>query len=164
MNSESNSSSLVINSKIYSLITTCRVTASSGCHRYPYWNEQFLFDGRSDTGWCTPSRTREQLEFINVDLGTTSPINKIRLLSRSINKNAGLPEKIIIRKYIDGLVLAVLEIGEQEISTWYEWETPDIYGPDLYIEFDQIKIRPEGKYFLQFMCLEFYTKNFKLEV
>ncbi|GAB2208972.1 hypothetical protein ROS1_57900 [Roseibium sp. ROS1] len=140
-------------------LAQCRVIRSSGCHRYGYWNEQFLFDGRTDTGWCTPSRKNRQREFLEIDLATEKAITKMRLLSRSINKNAGLPEHItiLVPDAVGWKSVIALKVGEQDLSSWYEWPLPHISGPTIRLEFDGVGIRPEGKYFLQFMALEFYA-------
>lgn len=143
------------------LIRDCHVVSSSGCHRYPYWNEQFLFDGRRDTGWCTPSRSEAETEFIEIDLGCQRSVQGMRMLSRAINKDAGFPGTIkILKPSSDGweLVHQIDDI-ENDIDNWHSWELPVFQAAQLRLEFDNVGVRPEGKYFLQFMCLELYSPS-----
>jgi hypothetical protein len=142
-------------------IGTCRVTGSSGCHRYGYWNEQFLFDGRPDTGWCTPSRKVRRVEFLEIETGTTVPIVRLRMRSRAINPEAGFPRTVILYTKAMGsnwAERARLRTAPLAADCWHDWALPAFEAPQLRIEFDDIAIRPEGKYFLQFMALELFSE------
>ncbi|WP_042118390.1 discoidin domain-containing protein, partial [Rhizobium etli] len=138
------------------LLRECVVTASSGCHRYPYWNEQFLFDGREDTGWCTPSRSQPTTEFLEIDLGKETVLQQLRILSRKINADAGFPGKIVASAWKDGTWAEFWE--QQEIvntpDAWHTWDIGSTKTSKVRLEFSEVGRRPEGKYFLQFMELE----------
>ena len=139
-----------------------QVIDSSGCHRYQYWNEQFLFDGREDTGWCSPSRSKWVNEYLIIDLGASVKPKKIRMLSRAINENAGFPQALEIylsddAKYWE-LIFKIENIQNQK-STWHEW----LFDNNKMCKFVKILItkvgkRKEKKYFTQFMGLEIYTE------
>lgn len=145
---------------LYKLITDCRVLKSSGCHRYEYWGEQFLFDGRYDTGWCTPSRTTPQVEFLEIEFLNNVSISRIRLLSRAINRDAGFPVDFCLKAYNDDTgkwepFFNAFNIINFE-NTWHEWEFNSITLKKIRMEIERVGWREEGKYFLQFMALEFY--------
>lgn len=138
------------------LIHNCLVTASSGCHRYPYWNEQFLFDGRDDTGWCTPSRPNPAIEYLEIELPRALPLRQIRMLSRQINADAGFPRKIVAKAF-DGERWSQFwekcDI-ENKPKKWHAWELNSPNTSRIRLEFSEVARRPEGKYFLQFMQLQ----------
>src|SRR4051794_29934281 len=110
------------------VVRGCHVSNSSGCHRYSYWNEQFLFDGRNDTGWCTPSRSKQITEFLEISLPRKQRISGLRLLSRSINRNAGFSVEFSVHAMVAGDWKNALNardvIGYEDC--WYRWhfETP----------------------------------------
>ena len=141
------------------ILRNCYVTASSGCHRYDYWNEQCLFDGRMDTGWCTPSRTLPQLEFLEVDLDGQHQLSRIRLLSRAINADAGFPVdfRFLVRTNGGQWQEVISEQGwTNAADTWHEWDFAPVGTDVVRLEVERVAFRSEGKYFLQFMNLEFY--------
>lgn len=142
-------------------VSGCRVINSSGCHRYAYWNEQHLFDGKRDTGWCTPSRATPTIEFLEVALPRTFPVNGVRLLSRSINGHAGFPVRFNVLARSGEKWAAALEARDivGRIDCWHEWTFPAVCTDLLRLEFHEVNKRPEGKYFLQFMCLEVTADN-----
>ncbi|WP_158665215.1 discoidin domain-containing protein [Ensifer adhaerens] len=142
-------------------VSGCRVIASSGCHRYGYWNEQYLFDGRADTGWCTPSRTRSQSEFLEISTGCQTPIQRIRMLSRAINPEAGFPKRMQVRSAkAEGEWQAPVTLQSSQLTStcWHEWSLPGLHAPYLRLDFFDVARRQEGKYFLQFMALELLTE------
>jgi hypothetical protein len=137
-------------------VTGCVVVDSSGCHRYDYWNEQALFDGRDDTGWCSPSRAVATTEFLEVDLRGRYAVAGLRMLSRAINENAGFPGRIEVEALDgDGWTLAhIVKDVRCELSTWYEVRFPETPARRLRLLLADAGRRPEGKYFTQFMGLE----------
>jgi hypothetical protein len=141
------------------LVRGCRVINSSGCHRYGYWNEQCLFDGRPETGWCTPSRAVPQPEFLEISIPPYSGyIVAMRVLSRRINENSGFPVKFALFAREGEEWLCCLKVNDlaNRADYWHEWTFPQIRSNLLKLDVQQVALRPEGKYFLQFMCLEFY--------
>ncbi|AEI04458.1 hypothetical protein with galactose-binding domain (plasmid) [Afipia carboxidovorans OM5] len=140
------------------LLRNCVVTNSSGCHRYGYWNEQALFDGSPRTGWCTPSRKVRRVEFLEIDFGRTAAVCTMRLLSRTINPKAGFPGlvRILVPRDTGWEETAAIRTAPNDTDVWHQYEVPRAPTTRWRIEFDEIALRPEGKYFLQFMCLELY--------
>lgn len=147
------------------LVRGCFVVNSSGCHRYDYWNEQALFDGRWDTGWCTPSRNVAQPEFIDIhipDFG--AGIVEMRILSRKINPDAGFPKRFELFNASGSTFEShfVADNIKNDIDRWHSWTFAPLKSNSIRLQIDEVAIRPEGKYFLQFMCLEFYTLGERL--
>jgi hypothetical protein len=138
------------------VIDGCYVTDSSGCHRYDYWNEQALFDGREDTGWCTPSRTAAQREFLEVDLGGLRRPNRVRLQARPIKDHPGFPREIRALTRSAGPWTTVLAANEvhAEAGQWWEGDLIVTDSRFLRLEFGSVGWRSNGSYFLQFMQLE----------
>lgn len=138
------------------LIDGCHVTDSSGCHRYDYWNEQAIFDGRSDTGWCTPSRTEGRPEYLEIDLaGTRRPL-LIRLQARPIEDHPGFPRAIRVLANRSGDWVTVLD--EKDLTTkagqWWQGKLEPVSTDRVRLEFDEVGWRPNGCYYLQFMQLQ----------
>ncbi|MDR2044200.1 MAG: discoidin domain-containing protein [Clostridium sp.] len=138
------------------------IIASSGCHRYDYWHEQYLFDGRSDTGWCTPSRSAAQEEYIIISLERNTVISKIRMLSREINENAGFPVDFDFFMNVgdnmnDWIKILSVRDFQNKRATWHEWFVEKaISGNMVKLLIYKVGVRPENKYFTQFMCLELF--------
>ncbi len=144
-------------------IENFRVIESSGCHRYTYWNEQFLNNSSLDNGWCTPSRSIQQQEMLVVSLERECTISKIRMLSRKINESQGFP---VAFRWLGSNDLQNWEslidvegfVNTKE--TWHEWPISSTQPVQyLKLEIDQVNWRKEGKYFVQFMALEFYENS-----
>lgn len=137
-------------------VDTCYVTDSSGCHRYDYWNEQALFDGRTDTGWCTPSRTKARTEYLEIDLGRRCAPARLRIRARAINRDQGFPRHFGVFADVDGAWTLVLEVRDPEVEAgcWHEWDLAAVPTSRLRMEMYDVGWRAEGKYFLQFMQLE----------
>ncbi len=141
------------------VIEGCFVTASSGCHRYDYWNEQALFDGRTDSGWCTPSRTRPREEFLEVDLGGRRRPARIRLQARPIEDWPGFPRELRVLARPQGggdEWLTVLHAKDVTAGAgeWWECDLEPVATSSLRIEVAEVGLRANGAYFLQFMQLE----------
>ena len=138
------------------LIEDCAVTDSSGCHRYDYWNEQALFDGRSDTGWCTPSRTAPREEYLEVDLGGVRTPSRIRLQARPIPDWPGFPRALRVLARSGSEWVPVLRAGDvtARAGSWWEGDLAPTPTDALRIEVDEVGLRRNGAYFLQFMQLQ----------
>jgi F5/8 type C domain len=138
------------------VIEDCFVTASSGCHRYDYWNEQALFDGRPDTGWSTPSRTASRDEYLEIDLGEIRTPSRIRLQARPIEDWPGFPRALGVLARSANEWVPMLEA--KDITTpggdWWEGELDPIDTQWLRIEIDDVGWRANDTYFLQFMQLQ----------
>jgi len=142
-------------------IRNCRVVKSSGCHRYDYWNEQHLFDGSLETGWCTPSRSESQLEYLEISLPDEHQLERMRILSRSINKDAGFPIELkLFAVNADGQQELILEETDyvNDVDCWHEWVFKPTQTKYVRLEVSKVGIRPESKYFLQFMNLELLVR------
>ncbi|GAB2844259.1 hypothetical protein GCM10022221_49480 [Actinocorallia aurea] len=139
------------------LIEGCRATGSSGCHRYDYWNEQALFDGRPDTGWCTPSRTRARLEYLEVELPRTAIPLLLRLQHRPIEGHLGFPTSIRVYSCMSSPWNEVPATPAPTTGRlWHAWRLSPAPARRIRLEVDDIQWRPEGKYFVQFMQLELH--------
>jgi len=140
------------------VINGVHVVASSGCHRYGYWNEQAIFDGRKDTGWCTPSRSVWQNEFLEIALPGVFEVSRIRMLSRVINKDAGFPTSFRLSRKENGQMVPLLFEDNivNTVDTWHEWSMKKATARILRVDFLSVNWRPEKKYFLQIMGLEIY--------
>jgi hypothetical protein len=144
------------------LLTRCRIIDSSGCHRYEYWNEQSLFDGRPDTGWCSPSRSRPSIEHLLVETNDSRPINALRMLSRSINENAGFPEVVEllipvhdgVTSHEDWRTIHIASGLKPAASSWVRIDLPPVATRQLLLRLAGAGIRPDGKQFTQLMCLQ----------
>jgi hypothetical protein len=135
------------------------VTASSGCHRYSYWNEQYLFDGRPTTGWCTPSRTDWRNEFLEISFPQSHRLCKICMQSRLINEKAGFPKAFSLAKVENQQRTLLLQVADivNRLGYWHEWNFEPEVARDVRLDFLDVDWRADGKYFLQIMCLEFYA-------
>jgi len=141
-----------------SLISTCQVIASSGCHRYQYWNEQFLFNNDLTTGWATPSRKQLQDEFVLVDLGKTCIIHKVRMLSRATHQ-AGFPTDFLFLASVDNenwIELFSEKEFQAQAGMWHEWIFPPADARYVKLLVTGVGWRSEGKYFVYFMGLQVY--------
>jgi hypothetical protein len=140
------------------IIEDCFVTGSSGCHRYDYWNEQALFDGRTDTGWCTPSRTQEREEFLEIDLGGSRVPARIRLQARPIEDWPGFPRELRALVRAAGADDWTQVLHAKDVAApagqWWEADLDPVSATSLRIEVDQVGRRKNGAYFLQFMQLQ----------
>lgn len=143
------------------LIRDCVVSASSGCHRYPYWNEQFLFDGRDDTGWCTPSRSNPATEYLEIELPKPVTVQEIRMLSRQINSDAGFPKRIVAKTLEGDRWVPFWEQYDiqNKPNKWHAWALRSPVASRIRLEFSEVARRPEGKYFLQFMQLQLLSSE-----
>lgn len=138
------------------VIDSCFVTDSSGCHRYDYWNEQALFDGRQDTGWCTPSRTVARLEYLEVDLGGVRELVSIRLQARPIDDHPGFPRSLTMLTGPPDAPRVLLRATDISIAAgqWWERDVRPTRTRFLRLEVDDVEWRKNGCYFLQFMQLQ----------
>lgn len=119
-----------------------QVISSSGCHRYDYWHEQYLFDGKDTTGWCCPSRSEMQTEYLIVDLNETVNVSRIRILSRAINKDAGFPIDFSFFGSSDNANwVEILRVTgcQNECSKWHEWEIP-VENESRYLKMEIYKV------------------------
>jgi F5/8 type C domain-containing protein len=145
-------------------IEDCYVTASSGCHRYDYWNEQAIFDGRSDTGWCPPTRKSPQVEYLEIDLGRLCTPVTFRIQRRAAsNAGTGFPPALRVLAYQDdGEEQAVL-LDEKGISVapgqWWEHELKPVATRRVRLEASNEELRPTETYVLQFTQLELFEKS-----
>jgi hypothetical protein len=140
------------------VIEGCYVTDSSGCHRYDFWNEQALFDGRSDTGWCPPSRTEPQVEHLEIDLGRVRTPARIRLQRRPAPKVAtGFPPAVRVIAYPDGEGEQTVLSDERlaaEAGGWWEQDLEPVPTRKVRVEASNVDQRPNGTYVMQFMQLQ----------
>ena len=137
-------------------ISGCFVTASSGCHRYNYWNEQALFDGRPDTGWCTPRRRQFREEYLEIDLGRFHTPRRIRLQARPIQNWPGFPRRVRVLSRADTEWVPVMDaVGvAADAGQWWDGDLSPRSTDSMRIEFDEVGWRSNGSYFVQFMQLE----------
>lgn len=142
--------------KPFTSIEGCVVVDSSGCHRYDYWNEQAVFEKDLNSGWCSPSRSLPTEEFLEIDLMGHYPVTGVRMLSRSINENAGFPGRVEVQVLQNGTWIT--SHIEKDItcpcSTWLDITFPPVIGSRIRLLMSQVSRRPEAKYFTQFMALE----------
>lgn len=140
------------------LIKDCYVAESSGCHRYDFWNEQSIFDGRSDTGWCPPSRTEPHIEYLEIDLGRVRTPRRIRIQRRPAPKVAtGFPPQVRIVALGDQREeKTVLNADDAAAPAggWWEHDLEPVATRRLRLEFPNEDQRPNGTYVMQFMQLE----------
>lgn len=139
----------------------CRIIDSSGCHRYDYWNEQSLFDGSPDTGWCSPSRTRPTVEHLSVETNDLRPIVLIRMLARSVNEDAGFPRTVQL-EVPNGVGWTTIHTARDlrpAAGSWVRLDIPPTVTPVLTLRLSDAAIRPSGRQFTQFMCLELCTRE-----
>ncbi|MBB2940205.1 hypothetical protein FHX82_007291 [Amycolatopsis bartoniae] len=140
------------------LIENCFVTDSSGCHRYDFWNEQALFDGRPDTGWCPPSRTEPFTEYLDIDLGSVCTPVRIRIQRRPAPKvSTGFPPILCVVAFPDGQPPRTV-LSEEDIQApaggWWEHDLEPVPTRRLRLEAPNRIQRPNGTYVLQFMQLQ----------
>jgi hypothetical protein len=142
-------------------LPNCQVVDSSGCHRYDYWNEQSLFDGDPHTGWCSPSRTRPTVEYLRVETNDGRPVSAIRMLARSVNEDAGFPRTVAVEVPSEGGWARVRTARDlrPRAGTWIRLEIPPTRTPVLMLRLADAAIRPDGRQFTQFMCLELTTRE-----
>lgn len=145
-------------------LTGCRVIDSSGCHRYEYWNEQSLFDGRPDTGWCSPSRSNPAIEHLLIETNDERPVVAMEMLSRSINERAGFPGTIEVLAPANSIQRAVRWRSVHRVSglappagSWVRIDLPPTISPLLLLRLSDAGIRPDGKQFTQLMCLQIFA-------
>jgi hypothetical protein len=138
------------------LIEDCFVTDSSGCHRYDYWNEQALFDGRSDTGWCTPSRTQAREEYLEIDLGGDHRPARIRIQARPIEDWPGFPRELRVLARVGDTWVPVLHAKDVHAPAgqWWEGDLDPVTTSQVRIEMNDVERRANNVYFLQFMQLQ----------
>ena len=141
------------------LVQNCRVTNSSGCHRYSYWNEQAIFDDCPNTGWCSPSRSELRTEFLEILFPKSCLIGCMRMLSRSINPKSGFPIDLTLFAFNNNAWNHVFSRTglNNNISTWHQWEFALSEATMARLEFTKVGKRDSGRYFTQFMNLEFYA-------
>ncbi|MFJ5925680.1 hypothetical protein ACIQF6_24030 [Kitasatospora sp. NPDC092948] len=141
------------------LITGCRVTDSSGCHRYDFWNEQFLFDGSSHTGWGSQSRNASQPEHLDIDLGGVHAPLRIRLQRRPVPViKTGFPVSIrVVAHPEEGgeKTVLVAENIDVEAGEWFEADLEPVATRRIRVVTGGVAIRPSGKYFTQIMQMQF---------
>jgi hypothetical protein len=141
------------------VIDGCYVTESSGCHRYDFWNEQALFDGRSDTGWCPPSRSEPKVEYLEVDLDSVRTPRRIRIQRRPAPRvKSGFPRSVrVIARTGDGQDVTVLDTDgvSAEAGGWWEGDLEPVAAQHLRVEAANDEQRPNGTYVMQFMQLQF---------
>ncbi|MFJ7213643.1 discoidin domain-containing protein [Amycolatopsis sp. NPDC098790] len=141
------------------LIDSCRVTDSSGCHRYDFWNEQFLLDGSPHTGWSSPSRNESRTEHLDFDLGGVRVPTRIRLQRRPVPViRTGFPRGVrVIVLPDDGGQKPVLvaEDVDVEAGAWFEGDLEPVATRRIRLETSGVEIRPSGKYFTQLMQVQF---------
>ncbi|MFJ9697295.1 discoidin domain-containing protein [Kitasatospora sp. NPDC101183] len=139
-------------------ITGCRVTDSSGCHRYDFWNEQFLFDGSPHTGWGSPSRNTSQPEYLDIDLGGARLPLAIRLQRRPVPViGTGFPVALQVIAYPEqGGETTVLTAKDIDVAAgeWFEGELEPVTTRRIRVVTGGVAIRPSGKYFTQIMQLQ----------
>ena len=141
------------------LIEGCYVTDSSGCHRYDFWNEQFLFDGSPHTGWGSASRNESQAEYLDIDLGDVHVPVKIRLQRRAVPViKTGFPIALRVIAYPESggekTVLAAENI-DVAAGEWFEGDLEPVETRRIRVETGGVAIRPSGKYFTQIMQMQF---------
>lgn len=132
------------------------VTASSGCHRYNFWNDQAVFDGRDDTGWCSPSRAAPQDEYLEVDLGRETTPRTIALQRRPApNLATGFPRSIRVVALVDGAEVPVLATDDvaAEAEMWWEGDLEPVRTRSVRLYMANVDRRSSGSYFMQIMGL-----------
>ena len=123
------------------------------------WVKDNLIDQRNDYGWSSPLRSRQEEEFIRLDLGSVNRVSEIRLLSRNVEDTL-FPEGFHISYSEDNISWHHLmeESGFlAEPGQWYRWR----FLP-LNIRFIQITVfesarTREGKYLSQIIELELFA-------
>jgi hypothetical protein len=146
---------------IEQVLRGCRVIDSSGCHRYDYWNEQSLFDGSPDTGWCSPSRTRPTVEYLRIQTNDPRPIVSIRMLARAVNEGLGFPGTVEVQVPADDGWLTVHTARDLRppAGSWIRLDLPPTAAPVLTLRLGDAAIRANGRQFTQFMSLELCTRE-----
>lgn len=148
-------------------LTRCRIIDSSGCHRYDYWNEQSLFDGRPETGWCSPSRSRPSVEHLVVETNDLRPITALTMLSRNINEGGGFPRAVEVLTSATSYpqcggqwrVVHVASGLTPGAGEWVRIELPLIVMPLMLLRFSGAGVREDGRQFTQFMCLQIVVRR-----
>ncbi len=142
------------------VIDGCHVVASSGCHRYNFWNDQAVFDGRDDTGWCSPSRTAPQDEFLLVDLGRETIPRAVAIQRRPApNLTTGFPRALTVSAVRDGGATPLLRAHgvAAEAGEWWQADLElHIQTRQLLVTMPNIDRRASGSYFMQIMGLRIY--------
>jgi hypothetical protein len=141
------------------IINGCHVVASSGCHRYNFWNDQAVFDGRDDTGWCSLSRTAPQNEYLLVDLGKETTPRSVAIQRRPApNLTTGFPRGLVVTAVgSDGETL-LLESDNvfAEAGSWWEHDLAvSVITRHVRITMPNVDRRSSGSYFMQIMGLRF---------
>ena len=140
------------------VIDGCYVTDSSGCHRYDFWNEQYLFDGSPHTGWGSPSRNESRPEYLDIDLGAVRVPLRIRLQRRPVPViRSGFPIAVNVVAYpVQGGQKTILSAEDifVEAGQWWEGELEPVETSRLRLETGGVEIRPSGKYFTQIMQVQ----------
>ncbi|MGW7531080.1 discoidin domain-containing protein [Amycolatopsis sp. NPDC054798] len=144
------------------LIEDCFVTDSSGCHRYDFWNEQFLLDGSPHTGWSSPSRNTSRAEYLEFDLGGVRVPVRIRLQRRPVPViRTGFPRALRVLALPEGggqkTVLSAEGI-DVEAGHWFEGALEPVATRRVRVETSGVEIRPSGKYFTQIMQIQLFEE------
>ncbi|MFH8789091.1 hypothetical protein [Streptomyces roseoverticillatus] len=141
------------------LIEGCYVADSSGCHRYDFWNEQFLFDGSPYTGWGSPSRNESRPEYLEIDLGDVHVPVRIRLQRRPVPViKTGFPVALRVIAYPEGggeKTVLIAENIDVEAGEWFEGDLEPLETKRIRVVTGGVAIRPSGKYFTQIMQMQF---------
>jgi hypothetical protein len=123
------------------------------------WVKENLIDGRSEYGWSSALRSRNQEESIELDLGSVNRVSEIRLLSKN-DKETFFPVSFRVLFSDDHITWHHL-IEENgffaEPATWYRWRFLPLNIRYLMIQIRENARTREGKYLSQIVEVELYA-------
>ena len=123
------------------------------------WVKENLVDQRNDYGWSSPLRSRQEEEFIRLDLGSVNRVSEIRLLSRA-GEDPLFPEGFHISYSEDNISWHHLmeESGFlAEPGQWYRWRFLPLNIRYIQITIFESPRTREGKYLSQIIELELFA-------
>ncbi|MCB1170646.1 MAG: discoidin domain-containing protein, partial [Leptospiraceae bacterium] len=123
------------------------------------WVKDNLIDERNDYGWSSPLRSRQEDEYIRLDLGSVNRVSEIRLLSRAV-EDPLFPEGFHISYSEDNITWHHLmeESGFlAEPGQWYRWRFLPLNIRYIQITiFENARTR-EGKFLSQIIEVELFA-------
>lgn len=123
------------------------------------WVKDNLIDQRTDYGWSSPLRSRQEDEFIRLDLGSVNRVSEIRLLSRD-GEDPLFPEGFHISYSEDNISWHHLmeESGFlAEPGQWYRWRFLPLNIRYIQITIFESARTREGKFLSQIIELELFA-------
>ncbi len=123
------------------------------------WVKENLIDGRSEYGWSSALRSRNQEESIELDLGSINRVSELRLLSKN-DTETFFPTSFRVL-YSDDHITWHHLIEENgffaEPATWYRWRFLPLNIRYLIIQIRENARTQEGKYLSQIVEVELYA-------